>query len=58
MIMKVYNKAPSILAASQICYMWENKVEGTTGTLENTLKKMSIKILPTPVTKLLGDDYK
>tara|TARA_B110000977_G_C11079356_1_gene492362 strand:+ start:1822 stop:3528 length:1707 start_codon:yes stop_codon:yes gene_type:complete len=55
-IMKVYDDAPSILAASQICYMWENKVEGTTGTLENTLKKMSIKILPTPVTKLLGDD--
>ena len=55
-IIKVYDDAPSILAASQICYMWENKVEGTTGTLENTLKKMSIKILPTPVTKLLGDD--
>jgi len=54
-IMKVYNEAPSVLAASQICYMWENKVEGTTGTLENALKNMSIKILPTPVTKLLGD---
>ncbi len=54
-IMKVYNDAPSILAASQICYMWENKVEGTTGTLENALKNMSIKILPTPVTKLIGD---
>ena len=54
-IMKVYNDADSILAASQICYMWENKVEGTTGTLENALKNMSIKILPTPVTKLIGD---
>lgn len=54
-IMKVYNDAPSVLAASQICYMWENKVEGTTGTLENALKNMSIKILPTPLTKLLGD---
>ena len=54
-IMKVYDDAPSILAASQICYMWENKVEGTTGTLENALKNMSIKILPTPVTKLIGD---
>jgi hypothetical protein len=54
-IMKVYNDAPSVLAASQICYMWENKVEGTTGTLENALKNMSIKILPTPVTKLIGD---
>ena len=55
-IMEVYDKAPSVLAASQICYMWENVVEGTTGTLENTLLgDMSIKILPTPVTKILGD---
>jgi len=55
-IMDVYDKAPSVLAASQICYMWENKVEGTTGTLENTLlDKMSIKAAPMPITRILGD---
>jgi len=55
-IMDVYDRAPSVLAASQICYMWENKVEGTTGTLENTLlDKMSIKAAPMPLTRILGD---
>jgi hypothetical protein len=55
-ITKVYDDAPSILAASQICYMWEVMVPNTSGTLENTLKdRMSIKILPTPLTKLAGD---
>ncbi len=55
-IMDVYDRAPSVLAASQICYMWENKVEGTTGTLENTLlDKMSIKAAPMPLTRIAGD---
>tara|TARA_R100001443_G_scaffold21820_1_gene34069 strand:- start:1482 stop:3185 length:1704 start_codon:yes stop_codon:yes gene_type:complete len=54
-VMAVYNDAPSVLAASQICYMWENKVSGTTGTLENALKDMSVKISPYPVSRFLGD---
>ena len=54
-IMAVYNDAPSVLAASQICWMWENKVSGTTGTLENALQDMSVKISPYPISRFLGD---
>ena len=54
-IMAVYNDAPSVLAASQICWMWENKVSGTTGTLEKALEDMSVKIAPYPVARVAGD---
>ncbi len=55
-IIEIYKKIPSILAASQVCWMWENKVPGTTGTLEQTLlDRMQIKLAPTPATRLAGD---
>ena len=36
-IVQIYNEMPSILACSQVTWMWENEVPGTQGTLRKTL---------------------
>ena len=56
-ILTIYDEMPSILACSQVCYMWENKVEGTVGSLYKTLAEdMSINWFPRPFSdEVLGD---
>ena len=39
-IVQIYNEMPSILACSQVTWMWENEVPGTQGTLRKTCNNL------------------
>ena len=56
-IVNLYEAMPSVLACSHVCYMWENEVDGTIGSLYKTLAEdMSINWFPRPFSdEVLGD---